>query len=75
MIHLSTWGPSDLLTNLQTGAGIVLPWIGAAVAAAVVLFFAFLGIRRGFRFFRELAEDGFHRRNGGVRWSDDWDTD
>jgi len=42
--------------DLAAGAAGVLPWVGAGVAAAIVLMFAFMGIRKGLGFFRSIAK-------------------
>lgn len=47
--------PAGLLAAFLTAAGVVLPFVGAAVTAGVVLLFAFLGIRKGFEFFRRTS--------------------
>ena len=62
------YGPSDLNAQFIDQGSVVLSYVGVSVAAAVVLMFAFLGIRKGFAFFRGLA-DG---RGGGdvdASWS------
>lgn len=43
-------------TDLAAGAAGVLPWVGAGVAAGIVLMFAFMGIKKGIAFFRGTAK-------------------
>lgn len=42
--------------DLLAGAAGVLPWVGAGVAAGIVLLFAFMGIRKGIGFFKGVAK-------------------
>ena len=58
--------PAGLLTALASGAGIVLAWVGVAVTAGVVLWFAFLGIRKGMQFFRHTADAGAGKHPGWI---------
>lgn len=46
---------SDFSADLVAGAGTILPWVGAAVAAGVALMFIFMGIRKGLAFFKSTA--------------------
>lgn len=66
--------PSDFIADLTTGAGGVMPYVGAGVSSGLVLFFVFLGIRAAFRFFQGLVWD--RRLNS---WSDaddaQWEAD
>lgn len=48
--------PATFLADLGTGAATVLPYVGAAVTAGIVLMFAFLGIKKGLHFFRHVAK-------------------
>lgn len=48
--------PAEMTTDLAAGVATVLPWVGAGIGGGVLLFFAFLGIRKGFQFFRSLAK-------------------
>ena len=52
----TAYDPSQLGTDLATGAATVLPWVGAGVGGGVVLLFAFMGIRKGFAFFKSIAK-------------------
>ena len=52
---------ADLLGQLGDGVQVILPWVGAGVGSALALFFVFLGIRAGFRFFRAIS--------GADNWS------
>lgn len=59
MVHLVdpvAYTPALFLADLGTGAATVLPWVGAGVGGAVALLFAFMGIRKGFQFFRSIAK-------------------
>lgn len=47
--------PDLLATDLATGVATVLPWVGAGVGGGVILMFVFMGITRGFGFFRKIA--------------------
>jgi hypothetical protein len=47
--------PATFLTDLGTGAALVLPYVGVAVTAGIALMFAFMGIRKGIAFFRKVA--------------------
>lgn len=54
--------PADMIADLSSGSADVLPYVGAGVGGALVLMFAFLGIRAGFNFFLGLAyERGYDR--------------
>lgn len=53
---MDAYTPTDMASQLADGVAVVLPWVGAAVAAALVLFFAFKGIRAGIAFFQDVAE-------------------
>lgn len=50
------YGPGDLTTDLAAGTASVLPWVGAGVGGGVILLFAFMGIRKGFAFFRQIGK-------------------
>ena len=50
-----TYGPAEMTTDLATGVTVILPYVGAGVGGGVVLMLTFLGIRKGFGFFRGLA--------------------
>jgi hypothetical protein len=50
------YDPADLTTDLAAGTATVLPWVGAGVGGGVILMFAFLGIRKGFAFFRSIGK-------------------
>ena len=48
--------PALLTADLAAGVADVLPWVGAGVGGGVILMFAFMGIRKGFQFFRGVAK-------------------
>lgn len=48
--------PATMTTDLVAGVATVLPWVGAGVGGGIALYFVFLGIRKGFAFFRSLAK-------------------
>ncbi|MDF2508037.1 MAG: hypothetical protein K0Q52_1896 [Microbacterium sp.] len=48
--------PVELTADLAAGTADVLPWVGAGVGGGVILMFAFLGIRKGFAFFRQIGK-------------------
>ena len=48
--------PATMAADLAEGAAGVLPWVGAGVGGGVILMFAFLGIRKGFAFFKGVAK-------------------
>jgi len=50
------YSPATMLSDLTAGALTVLPWVGAGVGGAIALMFAFMGIKKGFQFFRGLAK-------------------
>jgi hypothetical protein len=57
-----SYTPADMVADLTSGTADVLPFVGAGVGGALVLLFAFMGIRKGFDFFMNLAyERGFER--------------
>ena len=45
------YGPTDLFAGFADNALTVIPWVGAGIAAAIGLFFALLGIRKGLAWF------------------------
>lgn len=47
---------AEFAADLAAGASGVLPWVGAGVAAGIVLMFAFMGIRKGLGFFRGVSK-------------------
>jgi hypothetical protein len=49
--------PSEFAAQLLAAAQNVLPYIGAAVPVAVVLFATFLGLRLGIRMLRQVTGD------------------
>lgn len=55
-IIAAAYDPSSLTADLTAGVATVLPWVGAGVGGGVVLLFAFMGIRKGFQFFRSIAK-------------------
>lgn len=56
IIAAAAYDPADLTTDLAAGVADVLPWVGAGVGGGIVLMFAFLGIRKGFAFFRQIGK-------------------
>jgi hypothetical protein len=55
---MNGYTPGGLALLLAGAAGQILVWIGVAVAAALVLFGIYLGIRAGIRFFRLVSSSG-----------------
>lgn len=51
----AAYTPALLTADLAEGVATVLPWIGAGIGGGVALFFLYMGIRKGFSFFRSLA--------------------
>lgn len=47
--------PADLTADLAGGVGQVLPYVGAGVGGGVLLLFVFMGIRKGFAFFKSIG--------------------
>lgn len=60
LLHLAlvaaAYDPTTFSTDLATGVATVLPWVGAGVGGGVALLFAFMGIRKGFAFFKSIAK-------------------
>ena len=54
-ILAAAYDPATFTTDLTAGVATVLPWVGAAVGAGIVLMFAFMGIRKGLQFFKSVA--------------------
>lgn len=71
---MNAYTPAGLLAQLATAGLAVLPYVGAAVAGGLVLMFAFFGIRKGLRFFRDTADvplpSGFESWHGPSGLSD-----
>lgn len=44
-------GPSDVFGTFGTQAMTVVPWVAAGLAAAIGLYFALIGIRKGLAWF------------------------
>lgn len=57
MLLLPAYAPADMVADLAAGTATVLPWVGAGVGGGLVLLFAFMGIRTGFRIFQTLATE------------------
>tara|TARA_R110002124_G_scaffold225554_1_gene390886 strand:+ start:2582 stop:2776 length:195 start_codon:yes stop_codon:yes gene_type:complete len=55
IVH-TEYTPANLTTDLAAGVATVLPWVGAGVGGGVILMFAFMGIRKGFAFFKSVAK-------------------
>ena len=51
----SGYTPGQLASDLATGVATVGPWVGAGIGGGVLLMFLFMGIRKGFGFFKSLA--------------------
>ena len=68
---MSSYDAVDMLAQLVAGIQVLLPWLGAAVGMGIALFLLFLGVRMGYRFFRDFVDDGEHRSLGfdGHDWS------
>lgn len=47
--------PSDVFGTFAASALTVLPWIAAGIAAAIGLYFALLGIRKGLAWFFKIV--------------------
>lgn len=47
--------PADIFGDFGTQAMAVLPWIAAGLAAAIGLYFAVLGIRKGLAWFFSIV--------------------
>jgi len=45
------FGPADLFGTFGTQALTVVPWVAAGIAAAIGLYFALIGIRKGLAWF------------------------
>lgn len=56
ILSAAEYTPAALTTDLAAGVATVLPWVGAGVGGGVILMFAFLGIRKGFAFFKGVAK-------------------
>lgn len=50
------YGAGDLTADLTGGVAQVLPYVGAGVGGGVALLFVFMGIRKGFAFFRSIGK-------------------
>lgn len=49
------FGPSDVFGTFSASAMAVLPWIAAGLTAAIGLYFAVLGIRKGLSWFFSIV--------------------
>lgn len=71
--------PPDIFAPFAGAALDVLPWIVAGLSAAMVLFIAVLGIRKGLAFFFTMVatarDTAYLRREMRAAESDDYDTD
>lgn len=47
--------PGDLTTDLAAGVPTILAWVGAGIGGGIVLMLAFMGIRKGFAFFKSIG--------------------
>jgi len=64
---MDAYTPAGMVSQLTDAVGVILPWVGAAIAPALLLLFAFLGIRAGFNFFREVAGERAEARLWSVQ--------
>lgn len=64
---MDSYTAEDFATTLLDGAGTILPYVGAGVAAALALVMIFMGIRIGIRFFRVVVRGGNYDNDGN--WS------
>lgn len=53
-----TYAPADLGADVLAGATSALPWVGAAVAAAIGIMFTFIGIRKGIAWGKSMVSKG-----------------
>jgi len=58
VLALTTYAPADLGADVLAGATSALPWVGAAVAAAIGIMFTFIGIRKGIAWGRSMVSKG-----------------
>lgn len=81
-----TYTPADLGASVLDGAADVLPWVAAAIGAAIAIMFALVGIRRAVQWARWMIEEREHRRadavaaaesyfseRDGIEEENDWD--
>lgn len=47
--------PADLTADLAAGVPTILAWVGAGIGGGIVLMLAFMGIRKGFTFFKSIG--------------------
>ena len=47
--------PGQLASDLAGGIPTILAWVGAGVGGGIVLMLAFMGIRKGFAFFKKIG--------------------
>lgn len=55
LLEAVAYTPDQMTTDLTAGVAQVLPWVGAGVGGGIILLFAFMGIRKGFAFFRSIG--------------------
>lgn len=48
--------PDKLAADLAAGVPTILAWVGAGVGGGIVLMLAFMGIRKGFAFFKGIGK-------------------
>ena len=63
------YGFAEFGAQLLDGTADLLPWVAAGVSAAIVLMFAFMGIRIALAFFNELVENRGSASGGGSAFS------
>lgn len=55
---VTPYTPGDLGGDILAGATSALPWVGAAVAAAIGIMFTFIGIRKGIAWGKSMVSKG-----------------
>lgn len=72
MIHTAAWGVSDFTAQLLAAANGALPYVGAGVAAGVVVFVVTFGIKKGLAALHTVAYDPW---DGVVPIASDYEQD
>jgi len=55
---MTAYTPAILGADVLAGATAALPWVGAAVAAAIGIMFTFIGIRKGIAWGKSMVSKG-----------------
>ena len=55
IVGAAAYTPEDLATDLAAGVPTILGWVGAGIGGGIVLMLAFIGIRKGFGFFKSIG--------------------